>query len=66
MFGALLNLVKRWVPSLLPTLLTERPDLIVDHALAYVALAAAAGATLAALLLLSRNRANERARYNDR
>ena len=39
MFGALLNLVKRWVPSLLPTLLTERPDLIVDHALAYVALA---------------------------
>jgi len=39
MFGTLLNLLTRWIPSLLPKLVTERPDLIVDHALAYAALA---------------------------
>jgi len=39
---------------------------ITEQPMKSVAMAAAAGATLAALLLLSRNRANQRARYNDR
>lgn len=39
MFGSLVNLLTKLIPSLLPKLLTERPDLIVDHALAYAALA---------------------------
>ena len=39
MFGTLVNLLAKWIPSLLPKLVTERPDLIVDHALAYAALA---------------------------
>lgn len=39
MFGTVLNLLTRFLPALLPRLLTERPDLLVDHALAYAALA---------------------------
>jgi ElaB/YqjD/DUF883 family membrane-anchored ribosome-binding protein len=41
------------------TYITEQP-------MRSVAIAAAVGATLAAVLLLSRNRSNQRARYNDR
>lgn len=39
MFGTLLNFLTKLLPSLLPKLVTERPDLLVDHALAYAALA---------------------------
>ena len=39
MFGTVLNLLSRFLPTLLPKLLTERPDLLVDHALAYASLA---------------------------
>lgn len=39
MLGTVLNTLARIVPTLLPKLLTERPDLLVDHALAYAALA---------------------------
>ena len=39
MFGTVLNLLSRFLPTLLPKLITERPDLLVDHALAYAALA---------------------------
>ena len=39
---------------------------ITEKPMKSVAIAAAAGATIAALLLMSRNRANQRARYNDR
>ena len=39
MFGTLLNFLTRLLPTLLPKLVTERPDLLVDHALAYAALA---------------------------
>lgn len=41
------------------TYITEQP-------MKSVAIAAAAGATIAALLLVSRSRSNQRARYNDR
>ena len=34
-----LNLLIRFLPTRLPKLLTERPDLLVDHAIAYAALA---------------------------
>ncbi len=39
MFGTVLNLLTRFLPPRLPKLLTERPDLLMQHALAYVALA---------------------------
>ena len=39
MVGALLNLLTKWIPGLLPKVVTERPDLLIDHALAYAALA---------------------------
>ena len=39
MAGTLLNLLMKWIPGLLPRLLIERPDLLIDHALAYAALA---------------------------
>ena len=39
MFGTLLNLLIKFLPTRLPKLLTERPDLLVNHALAYAALA---------------------------
>ena len=39
MVSALLNLLTKWIPGLLPKLITERPDLLIDHALAYAALA---------------------------
>lgn len=39
MLGTILNTLLRFVPPLLPRLITERPDLLVDHALAYAALA---------------------------
>lgn len=39
MVGVLLNLLTKWIPGLLPKLITERPDLLIDHALAYAALA---------------------------
>ena len=39
MFGTVLNLLIKFLPTRLPRLLTERPDLLVDHALAYAALA---------------------------
>jgi hypothetical protein len=39
MFGTMLNLLVKFLPTRLPRLLTERPDLLVDHALAYAALA---------------------------
>lgn len=39
MLGTVLNTLLRFVPTLLPKLITERPDLLVDHALAYAALA---------------------------
>ena len=39
MFGTVLNLLTRFLPTLLPRLITERPDLLIDHALAYAALA---------------------------
>lgn len=39
MFGTVLNLLARFLPLRLPTLLTERPELLMNHALAYAALA---------------------------
>ena len=39
MVGTLLNLLMKWIPGLLPRLIIERPDLLIDHALAYAALA---------------------------
>lgn len=39
MFGTVLNLLSRFLPTLLPKLLIERPDLLVDHLLAYASLA---------------------------
>lgn len=39
MLAAFVNALSKWVPSLLPRLLTERPDLLIDHALAYAELA---------------------------
>ena len=45
---------------------TSCENYITEQPMKSVVMAAAAGATLAALLLLSRNRANQRARYNDR
>lgn len=39
MLAALLNAASRWIPGLLPRLVTERPDLLIDHALAYAELA---------------------------
>jgi ElaB/YqjD/DUF883 family membrane-anchored ribosome-binding protein len=39
---------------------------VVEQPMKSIAIAAAAGATIAALLMLSRSRANERARYNAR
>jgi ElaB/YqjD/DUF883 family membrane-anchored ribosome-binding protein len=39
---------------------------VTEQPMKSVAIAAAAGATIAALLLLSRNRSNQRARHNDR
>lgn len=39
MLGTLLNLLTKWIPGLLPRIVIERPDLIIDHALAYAALA---------------------------
>ena len=39
MFGKALQWVSGWLPTLLPRLITERPDLLLDHALAYAALA---------------------------
>lgn len=39
MVGTLLNMLTKWIPGLLPRLVIERPDLLVDHALAYAALA---------------------------
>ena len=39
MFGTVLNLLTRFLPPRLPKLLTERPDLLMDHVLAYAALA---------------------------
>ena len=41
MFGTVLNLLIKFLPTRLPRLLTERPDLLVDHALAYAAKLAA-------------------------
>ncbi|MBC7708471.1 MAG: hypothetical protein H7203_00285 [Rhizobacter sp.] len=43
---------------------TSCENYITDQPMKSVAMAAAAGATIAALLLLSRNRANQRARYD--
>ena len=39
MVGTLLNLLTKWIPGLLPRIVIERPDLLIDHALAYAALA---------------------------
>jgi Putative Actinobacterial Holin-X, holin superfamily III len=39
MLAALINAATKWIPSLLPKLVTERPDLLIDHALAYAELA---------------------------
>jgi hypothetical protein len=39
MLAALINVVTKWIPGLLPKLVTERPDLLIDHALAYAELA---------------------------
>lgn len=39
MFSTVRNLLSRFLPTLLPKLLTERPDLLVAHALAYAELA---------------------------
>ena len=39
MFGTVLHWLTKFLPTLLPKVVTERPDLIVDHALAYAALA---------------------------
>ncbi len=39
MLAALLNAASKWIPGLLPKLVTERPDLLIDHALAYAELA---------------------------
>ena len=39
MFGTVFNLLTRFLPPRLPKLLTERPDLLMDHVLAYAALA---------------------------
>ena len=41
MLAAFINVVKKWIPGLLPRLVTERPDLLIDHALAYAELAKA-------------------------
>jgi thiosulfate reductase cytochrome b subunit len=38
MLGALLNILAKLLPSALPRLVTERPDLLIDHAQAYAAL----------------------------
>lgn len=45
---------------------TSCENYITQQPMKSVAIAAAAGATIATLLLLSRNRSNQRARYNDR
>lgn len=39
MLAAFINALTKWIPSLLPKLVTERPDLLIDHALAYAELA---------------------------
>ena len=39
MFEHVVHWVGKWLPSLLPKLVTDRPDLLLDHALAYAALA---------------------------
>jgi uncharacterized membrane protein len=39
MLAALLNLLTKFLPGHLPRLAIERPDLLVDHGIAYVALA---------------------------
>ncbi len=39
MLAALINVATQWIPGLLPKLVTERPDLLIDHALAYAELA---------------------------
>ncbi len=39
MFGRVVHWVSKWLPTLLPKLITDRPDLLLDHALAYAALA---------------------------
>ena len=41
MLAAFINVAKKWIPGLLPRLVTERPDLLIDHALAYAELAKA-------------------------
>ena len=41
MLASILNLVAHWIPGSLPKLVTERPDLLIDHALAYADLAKA-------------------------
>ena len=39
MFTRVVHWIGRWLPALLPKLITDRPDLLLDHALAYAALA---------------------------